>query len=428
MRISEVFRYGRPYSAEYKEKDGLQNFFYITHTIGCALPLLEKGINPIASVKAIDGNRTPAILISSSPHKIGSHSTPWQDFFDPDNGHIKYFGDNKTLGRSPESAEGNSVLLRAQIAHNSPDQLLRELSIPVIFFKRIRLNGRAKGNVQFQGFGVIERVERIIQLISSGESFVNYSFDFTIFHLLKEAEEFNWEWISMRRNPAFSLSETLKLAPSSWKTWIKEGQKSREKCRRRVSKLYVTKAEHQRPLPGSKEQKVLEQIYAFYDNRKSRFELLAAKVASRIMASNGGFYREGWITPSSGDGGTDFVARLDIGSAFSKTKLVVLGQAKCQDPSMPTSGTHIARTVARLRRGWVGVFVTTSYFSEPVQREVIEDEYPIMLIHGLRLAEEVNTLIYEQGYKDVNSLLNELDSEYDSYVLSRRPEEIHLDM
>lgn len=146
------------------------------------------------------------------------------------------------------------------------------------------------------------------------------------------------------------------------------------------------------------------------------------------MASNGGFYREGWITPSSGDGGTDFVARLDIGSAFSKTKLVVLGQAKCQDPSMPTSGTHIARTVARLRRGWVGVFVTTSYFSEPVQREVIEDEYPIMLIHGLRLAEEVNTLIYEQGYKDVNSLLNELDSEYDSYVLSRRPEEIHLDM
>lgn len=427
MKIGEAFRYGRPYSPEYKEKDGLQNYFYITYSPGCNLSLLEKGINPIANVKAVDGDRIPAILISSSPHKIGSQSTPWQDFFDPENGHVRYYGDNKTIGQLPENTEGNSTLLKAQIAHNSPDHSVREHSIPVIFFKRIRLNGRAKGNVQFQGFGVIERVERITQLNSSGEPFVNYSFDFTIFNLLNEAEEFDWEWINKRRYPNYSLNDTLKYAPSSWKTWIKEGQKAREKCRRRVSKLLTTKVEYQKPLIGSKEQIILEQIYSFYDNRKSRFELLAAKITARILTSNGGKYKEGWITPSSGDGGADFIGRLDLGSSFSKIKLVVLGQAKCQNPSTPINGTHIARTVARLRRGWIGVFVTTSFFSEPVQREVLEDEYPVMLIHGLRLAEEVSALVYEQGFEDVISLLNELDTEYDSHIYSRKPEEILFD-
>ena len=42
-----------------------------------------------------------------------------------------------------------------------------------------------------------------------------------------------------------------------------------------------------------------------------------------------------------------------------------------------TNGKDIARTVARLKRGWIGIYITTGYFSEPVQREVIEDKYPL---------------------------------------------------
>jgi len=54
----------------------------------------------------------------------------------------------------------------------------------------------------------------------------------------------------------------------------------------------------------------------------------------------------------------------------------VLGQAKCQVLDRPTHGRDIARTVARLRRGRLGVYVTTSFFSSQTQREVIEDRYP----------------------------------------------------
>ena len=71
---------------------------------------------------------------------------------------------------------------------------------------------------------------------------------------------------------------------------------------------------------------------------------------------------------------------MDIGSGFGAAKIIVLGQAKCESLNTPTSGTHIARTVAKLRRGWLGIYVTTSYFSNNVQIEILEDKYPLLLI------------------------------------------------
>jgi len=42
---------------------------------------------------------------------------------------------------------------------------------------------------------------------------------------------------------------------------------------------------------------------------------------------------------------------MDIGTGFGSAKLIVLGQAKCESLSSPTGGNHIARTVAKLKRG-----------------------------------------------------------------------------
>ena len=109
------------------------------------------------------------------------------------------------------------------------------------------------------------------------------------------------------------------------------------------------------------------------------------RVAQEVFESNGIHFHPGWITPKAGDRGIDFVARLDIGTQISALKIIVLGQAKCEDPSKPTNGVHIARTVARLKRGWFGVFVTTSYYSKNVQLEIQDDQYPIMLINGKTL-------------------------------------------
>lgn len=107
-------------------------------------------------------------------------------------------------------------------------------------------------------------------------------------------------------------------------------------------------------------------------------------------------------------------------------KLVVLGQAKCEEPSTPTNGNSIARTVARLRRGWIGIYVTTSFFSESTQEEVIEDQYPIVMVDGLRLAKELAQAMSEEGLRDVKELLDRIDSGYEASLARRAPEEILL--
>lgn len=284
-------------------------------------------------------------------------------------------------------------------------------------------NGRVKGNVMFQGFGVIERVERVTQYDEKNKRyFSNYVFDFAVLNMSKENEVFRWKWINDRRKSSFN--NLLKEAPSSWKQWIKEGNPSLPKFKRNISSLLTIKTAHQKPKNGSQKAKALKAIYEYYDNKKHRFEGLAAVIAERVLNDGNVFYKSGWITPSSNDGGSDFVGRLDIGTGFSTAKLIVLGQAKCESLNTPTNGNHIARTVSRLKRGWIGVYITTSYYSEAVQKEIIDDKYPIVLIHGLKLTEEVLKLKHDRSFNTIDDLLDDIDSDYNNKIRSRRPEEV----
>lgn len=48
-----------------------------------------------------------------------------------------------------------------------------------------------------------------------------------------------------------------------------------------------------------------------------------------------------------------------------------------------------------MKRGWIGAYVTTSCFSESVQKEVKEDSYPIMMINGAKVAAVVERELFE---------------------------------
>lgn len=425
IRMGETLRYARPYSSTPPTVDGLPNFLHRVASPGLSLPLLESGINPIGVPRR--GAPTPAILISSSPHKVGSEATPWEDFFRPDYGHIRYFGDNRRAGMDPAASRGNAALLRLFEIHSSPSPETRRRAAPAIFFRRVRVDGRQKGNVQFHGFGIVERTERVVQIdAETGSPFTNYVFDFVVFSLADENEEFDWRWVTARRAPDVPEATALSLAPASWRRWVRDGSSAIESCRRRVSKFLVVPTSERRLEKKSGERKILEEVYDRYAHQRGRFEAVAAYVTQRILSSAGRSYLPGWITPASSDGGADFIGRLDIGSEMARVKLVVLGQAKCERMNAPTGGNHIARTVARLRRGWLGVYVTTSYFSEAVQREVIEDQYPIMLVDGKRIAAEILAAVHARGERDASMLLAEVDAEYTNLVARRSPEEILL--
>lgn len=423
MKTGKIYRYSRPYKPLPKIIDNFENYFSATHTNSRKLALLDSGINPIATVKIGKSLRTPAILISSSPHKIGSEETPWQDVFEPDFGRIKFYGDNK-LTSAPENSNGNKTLLNQFKFHTSPDSKIRELASPILFFQRQTVLGTKKGFVKFCGYGVINSATLITQFQKKIGYFTNYVYEFVVFDLSKENEEFDWRWISDRSDPTLLTHQTLEFAPSIWKEWQKNGHINIEKYRRSVSRTKIIRQSEQKPEVNSREEKCLNAIYHFYSNKKHNFELLASRVVQGIISRNGGHYKEGWITKKSGDGGVDFIGRVDLGSGFSTIKIIVLGQAKCESPDKSTSGKDLSRTVARLKRGWIGAFVTTGTFSDMSQVEMFEDQFPLLTVNGYELARETLILQEESGASSIVEFLDKLDKSYSDMLHNRRPEDI----
>jgi len=208
--------------------------------------------------------------------------------------------------------------------------------------------------------------------------------------------------------------------------WVNEGRSAIPLIRRRVLSSKVKTKSDQLPDEGSADAATLMRVYRFFDGRKHAFEVLAARVAGEVFQRSGATYHAGWLTRAGGDGGVDFVGRLDVGSVSANTPLVVLGQAKCVNPDSSISPDQVARVVARLRRGWVGVFVTTGHFSRQAQIEVIDDQYPLVLIDGRTLSEEVTRMAAASFDGDIDQLLESSVTGYEGSITQRRPEEILL--
>lgn len=425
LRLGEIYRTKRPYSAEIAEQDGLANYFYFTNSPGLKKVLLEKGISPSGKVTHDGYSYCPVIAIRTNPHKVGTEDTPWQDVFDLDRGYARYFGDNKpkTPPRAAEDSGGNQELLRQFELYQSNDIDLRLQAAPLICFKTVPFGKARKGAIQFLGFGLIQRVERVNQGDTlKGKSFTNYAFEFVLFDMHSEDDLFDWDWITARRTPEISLEESLNLAPESWRRWVREGNTCIEAVRRRVSRLRIEKPEDQLDL-SARERAALDTLMKFYKTKKTRFEAMASHLTANYMQENGSIYREGWVTKGSGDGGVDFIGRLDIGQGFGSAKLVVVGQAKCELAPSGTNANHLARTVARLKRGWLGVYVTTSYFSIKAQEEAIEDQYPLVMINGKKIAQLLCSLSHDSGMTFVE-YIETIDANYEKMLSSKIPEQI----
>ena len=145
---------------------------------------------------------------------------------------------------------------------------------------------------------------------------------------------------------------------------------------------------------------VLQKIYRFFNSNAYQFEGLASWVAGTVLGPTSS---RGWVTPRV-DGGIDFVSRLDLGSGFSKTTVMVLGQAKCIAPEKNVGGIDLARSVARLKRGWIGVVVTTGAFAVRAQQELLSGQFPLVLIDWTRVAQEIRAEMVRTGI-GLNDLL-----------------------
>jgi hypothetical protein len=71
--------------------------------------------------------------------------------------------------------------------------------------------------------------------------------------------------------------------------------------------------------------------------------------------------------------------------------------------------------------------VTTSYYSVNSQEEIIEDDYPLIKIDGLVLAQCALRLKEAAGFKSMKEYLIDLDKMYPERIESKRPEDILLE-
>ena len=429
LTVGTIYRMPSPQQRNKEYVDELRNFYYESRTPDVGFHF-QKGIHNVRLIHTPSGNiRCPLIIISSTPRKAGSEDTPWHDRYDPDHGYVKYYGDNKSITRKPEDAPGNKLLLDLLKYYESDNENDRiKNAVPVIFFERCSYDGRANGNAIFHGYGVLESAELVTQYDSKHNYFANYLFNFCIFSLAGDNEQFDWKWIVDRCNPNLETEDTLSSAPASWKKWVKEGHDSLHLVRRSVSGRGLVKGADQIP-ENNKTFKILKKIYNYYGGERSNtdkhdFEYLAMEVTLKAIEESGAKCVPGWITKTSGDGGVDYVLRIDIGQGeLVSVRIIVLGQAKCTDPSKPVNGKDIARTVARMKRGWIGAFVTTSYFSEATQQEVKEDSYPLMMINGAKVASIVEQELFKiKNKQTLEEYLDSLKKKYHQMI--RVPEDI----
>jgi len=426
MRIGDVIRYPQ-HITEKVTVDGLPNWYFETRGpdgAGWNVVRLDAGINQPALIGKV-ARRAPFIAIRSSPHRFGSAQTPWEDIHRPDQGFCRYFGDAKPGAKAAEEYLGNERMIDAFLLHKG-DRADRAKAPPILVFEAVPFANRIKGQVMFHGVGVITRAELVVQRHEkSGQTFPNYMYEIALLDLADENEAISWDWINARRDGHVSDEACLALAPRSWKRWVESGPASVVGLRRNVLARSVVSEKMQRPPTSSPEFKILKEIYSYYHGKKHRFEALAEFTTNQIFEEQQIKYRMGWITQGGGDGGYDFVGSVDLdpGSVLRSSQQVVLGQAKCEKLDKPTNGMHIARLAARLRRGWVGVYKTTSYFSTSVQREVLADRYPVILVDGYRLSLVISTYLKSTGMS-LHELLEGLSSSYEGRIGFGDPEAI----
>ncbi len=362
--------------------------------------------------------RRPAILLHSNPLKEGSEATPWVDIVEPDQGYAIFNGDNRNSSVPPLDARGNSLLNRLTPLYFDP--ALRRFAPPILLFTQRNVNGNRKGFREFSGYGIPSRFMLLAQREKDSERyFTNLVVELALFSLAAENEVFDWDWIDCRRNGSLCAEEVLKFAPSAWRLWVREGTTALEKCRRRVASQHIVRIEEQLAYSETDRQ-LIQGVISYFGRKPHAFEGLASLVAACVIGPD---CKRGWITKRSGDGGVDFVCRLDLGSDFSRTPLVVLGQAKCESIRSAVSGKDLARIVARLHRGWLGVFVTTGVYSLSSQRELHEDNYPVILINGKRMARELRNLLNIEDIS-LTDLLNRESFWYGKNLQPLNPERI----
>lgn len=323
--------------------------------------LNSPGIRPLNYVTGLKNSELPAYLILVTHDKSSAvQLNPWEDIVDLSNAEILYWGDAKAhQTKRIDDFNGNAVLRR--ISDCLPGNT--DLVPPILHFSK-----PAKGVVKFNGLCVLNKLE-LSWFYDQEKPVRNYHAHLTIL----DCEKVSLEWLHHRaRSSDKDLVDVHPKCPPSWKRY-KKGQIVpieiwKKDIRTRASQL---------PPEGSPEAGVLKQLQ---DLNPFVFEKLIVAMFKELKDVTHHITR----TRNTSDGGFDFFGSFVLPKPTGYS-IQFRGEVKRYAKTTPVNPNDISRLVARLSRQEFGIFVTTSYFTDQAQKEVIQDAYPVHLISGVDL-------------------------------------------
>ncbi len=300
-------------------------------------------------------------------------SNPWDDLIDLTNAQILYWGDaKKHVNKKLDDFKGNAVFRKIY------DYLLaggREAATPILHFSKPE-----SGIVKFNGLCALRKLE-ISWFDDHGFPIQNYRADLTIL----DCGEVSIKWIHNRiRSEEPTELDNHPDCPAAWKSYKKGKIKPIDIWQKKIRSKDV-----QLPEKDSKEDIVLSQLVSL---SPGQFEKVIVALFEQLDELVHHIHK----TKPIGDGGFDFFGRFKMPRPLGY-EIDFRGEVKRYSRNTAVDPKAVSRLVARLTRGEYGIFVTTSFFTENAQREVLDDRYPVHLISGVDL---VNILKERQILKN----------------------------
>lgn len=294
----------------------------------------------------------------------------WPDSLDLETGHFVYYGDNRHPGTETNKTTlgGNALLDDVYgLLHGGE----RASVPPFLIFQNVKIDG--KSHMKFLG------------IAAPGAEGLTASDDLVSVWRIKDKSRFTNKKARMTvlRAPQVSRNWLVDLVsgmasadsshcPAAWKRWVRTGFYSALEAQKpRIPR----DRKHQMPLDGF-EKEILRTLFEELDDRE--FEYAAAELV-KLMDER---FIELEVTPKSQDGGRDVIGLYRVGHDQHQLRLSVFVEAKRWNPKHGVGVKPVSRLISRIKHRDLGVFVTTSYFDTQVQRELIDDNHPVLLVSG----------------------------------------------
>ena len=298
----------------------------------------------------------------------------WPDYLDEETGIFRYYGDNRTPGKTilDTPRKGNELLELVFECLNSKDGSIQNI-LPFLIFKK----GGTGWDVQFLGLAAPgnPRISPDKELVAfwrtmNEQRLQNYEAYLSILN----TSEIDKEWLNML---IYDHDNSLKHAPDVWKSFIKRGRNGIIPLI--AKKLPKIPDKYDQLQSNEDGQKCLMKIRSYYKNNPFGFE----NCAKAILEKMDNKFQDFSLTRPWRDGGRDALGYYVIGSASKANyplRIDCAMEAKCYAENHAVGVREMSRLISRIRYRQFGVLITTSYVHKQAYKEIIEDGHPILVI------------------------------------------------